>query len=197
MHENKSEADEEVAGGGKPAATAAAEEALDTVPLQPGYHRVEQFTCSKSPRVQAFLRADPDRLIRSNYTKVFIYPNPDDACHVWAYYTLSAAVVERRLTGSQLQKRLPGGIPIPVVRIGYMGRDDNAPRGLGAGLIVDAARRVTRITDLGIWGLTLDAENEELATKFYARVGFKRARQAASEDAPPLLMYGPLSAFLL
>ena len=75
-----------------------------------------------------------------------------------------------------------------------MGRDDNAPKGLGAALIVDAARRVSRITALGIWGLMLDAENDGLVA-WYEKIGFKRARPL--KDGPPSkLMYGPLKSFL-
>jgi len=38
-----------------------------------------------------------------------------------------------------------------MVRIGFMGRDNAAPKGLGAGLIVDAARRVHRNADIAAW----------------------------------------------
>jgi len=66
---------------------------------------------------------------------------------------------------------------------------------MGAALIIDAARRVRRIPDLGIWGLVLDAENEDLLKKVYAPLNFKRGRGLNPGDPPSLVMYAPLSAF--
>ena len=78
------------------------------------------------------------------------------------------------------------------MRIGFMGRDDRAPRGLGAGLIVDAARRVYRNPDITAWGLILDAEggsgNPSLV-RWYESVGFTSAKTL------PGVMYGPLKRF--
>jgi hypothetical protein len=74
-----------------------------------------------------------------------------------------------------------------------MGRDDSAPSdlGLGGALLRDAALRVHRCNDITAWGLYLDAENEELAYKFYdKKVGFKRTKSKR------LVMYAPLG-FLL
>lgn len=195
MHDEQPTADENAVGGGEVAGAASTEKALDTVALCAD-HRVGEFRCSKSDRVQEFLRSDPQALAKNNYCKVFVFRNPEDLGKVWGYYTLSAATVARSIAGSSLQKKLPGGLPIPVIRIGFMGRDDGAPRGLGAALIIDAATRVSRIADIGIWGITLDAENDDLANKFYAKVGFKRAKPAQTGDPAPLLMYGPLSAFI-
>lgn len=81
-----------------------------------------------------------------------------------------------------------------MARIGYLGRDDNARKGLGAMLVQDAARRASRITDLGIWGLMLDAETEALVA-WYEAAGFKRVRPP-KEGAHPLVMYGPFESFL-
>jgi hypothetical protein len=72
-----------------------------------------------------------------------------------------------------------------------MGKTNGAPQGFGATLILDAARRVERITDIGIWGLALDAENDDLVRWYSTKVGFTLARNKAR------FMYGPLSAFLV
>src|SRR5205085_12357672 len=47
------------------------------------------------------------------------------------------------MSGSH-QKKVPKGIPVPLQRIGFMGRHDGAPPGLGSGLVYDAALRVFR-----------------------------------------------------
>lgn len=155
---------------------------------------VDQFSCIRSERVQGFIKRDAPELIRQSYARVFVLCDPDTPARILGYYTLSASLVERGSTGSSLQKRLPGGIPVPMARIGYMGRDDTARKGIGAVLVQDAARRISRITDLGIWGLMLDAETEALVP-WYEAAGFKRVRPP-KEGPHPLVMYGPVKSFL-
>jgi hypothetical protein len=53
---------------------------------------------------------------------------------------------------------VPGSIPVPVARIGFLARDDRAPAKLGAGLLVDAARRVLRNDVMAAWGVILEPE---------------------------------------
>jgi hypothetical protein len=122
---------------------------------------------------------------------VFVFPNPDDPTEIWGYYTLSPTELARgEISGSQ-QKKVPKGIPVPLQRIGFMGRHDDAPRGLGAGLVYDAALRVYR-EGTG-WGLTLDVEggigNSKLAG-WYEGVGFTHAKTRSG------VMYAPLQRFL-
>jgi len=73
---------------------------------------------------------------------VFIYENPDDPTEVWGYYTLSAGSVEKSSLSGSDEKRSPFGFHAPMARIGFMGRADAASKGLGSGLLLDAARRV-------------------------------------------------------
>jgi hypothetical protein len=85
------------------------------------------------------------------------------------------------------------GYPAPMVRIGFMGRDDGAEKGFGSLLIVDAARRVYRNGDIAAWGLVLESEGGPANKKlwdWYQEQGFKPCRQT------PNSMYGALSAFL-
>jgi hypothetical protein len=98
------------------------------------------------------------RLVRANYTKVFVRENPDDRDQIWGYYTLSPASIRYNdLTRSQ-QRQVPGSIPVAVARIGFLARDDRAPAKLGAGLLVDAARRVLRSDGMPAWGIILEPE---------------------------------------
>jgi hypothetical protein len=79
--------------------------------------------------------------------------------------------------------------------IGFMGRHDGAPKGIGAGLVVDAARRVHRSQDLAAWGLMLDSEGGEANAKlwkWYVDQGFTPAR----DKDRPAVMYGALKKFL-
>jgi hypothetical protein len=84
--------------------------------------------------------------------------------------------------------------------IGFMGRHEGAPPGLGRGLIIDAARRVLRSEELSGWGLTLEAEAGP-GTKlwdWYLKQGFTAA--ATKEDREKgnftNAMYGGLKKFI-
>jgi hypothetical protein len=75
-----------------------------------------------------------------------------------------------------------------------MGRDKNAPKGFGAALIVDAARRVHRNQDIAAWGIVLESDGGPDNKKlwgWYEAQGLKPCR-----GSHPHSMYGPLSAFL-
>ena len=102
-----------------------------------------------------------------------------------------------RATGSE-QKRVPPGLPIPMVPIGFMGKQDGTTKGLGEALVVDAARRVHRTPDIPAWGLMLDAEggpeNEKLWT-WYQDQGFTPAKP--DDKGRSGVMYAPLKRFPL
>jgi hypothetical protein len=187
-------------GGGTPAELVE-KEALETVALS-DKHRTVDFKCSKSARVAGFFTAEARVLVPGNYCRVFVYENPDDPTEVWGYYTLSASLLfKENLSGSDEKKAARDylGYPAPMVRIGFMGRSDSSPKHLGAGLIVDAARRVYLNKDIAAWGLVLEPEggqeNQGL-WRYYLDQGFKPCRSKPDERAPRQSMYGSLGAFL-
>jgi hypothetical protein len=129
-----------------------------------------------------------------NYCRVFILANPADKTEVFGFYTLSPSCFPRsNATGSE-QKRIPGGIPVPMMLLGFMGRSDGAPKGLGAALVAEAARRVHQSTDLAAWGLTLEAEGgrDTRLWDWYKKIGFVPAKITPASPTPPGLMYAPL-----
>jgi hypothetical protein len=142
-------------------ANAADTESLKTVRFVAGYHRAADFICARSPRVQGFFSRELPRFTDfsvGGYCRVFILPDPAEPTGVWGYYTLSPSELKLgNLTKSQ-QKQFLGSLPIPLARVGFMGRDDRSPSGLGKALLIDAARRVHRSEDMTAMGLILDAE---------------------------------------
>src|SRR5271166_6370795 len=97
-------------GSGSSRSGAAAEavrlQPLSTVPLSEK-HCIEAFRCAKSERVASFFVRECADLIAKRYCRVFVLPNPEDAAHVFGYYTLSPSILTRsRATGSD-QKRIP------------------------------------------------------------------------------------------
>jgi GNAT superfamily N-acetyltransferase len=190
MHEQSSGADPGAQQGSGSTPLPLGEEPLKAVPLA-YFHRVRDFRCKRSERINSFLIREAPDWMQQGYCRVFVLPNPADPTEIWAYYSLSAGQMLRaELTGS-LQKRVPGGIPVPLMRIGFMGRADFAPAGIGGGLIEDAARRVYR--EGTAWGLILESEGGHTKPKllaWYQRMGFTEAKHL------PGTMYGPLQRFL-
>jgi hypothetical protein len=172
---------------------------LQTVPLSED-HRIADFKCPQSERINGFFANECLELVKHRYCRVFILPNREDRTGVWGFYTLSPSLLLRdRATGSD-QKRIPGGLPVPMMLIGFMGRDDGAPKGLGESLIVDAARRVYVNPDLAAWGLMLDSEggpNNAKLWAWYKKQGFVPAKADPDKPDPNRgVMYTPLKRLI-
>jgi GNAT superfamily N-acetyltransferase len=77
---------------------------------------------------------------------------------------------------------------VPLALIGFMGKQDGSRKGIGAALLVDAARRAHRNIDIPAWGLVLDCEggqqNEKL-WNWYRAAGFIPSKSNAGR------MYAP------
>jgi GNAT superfamily N-acetyltransferase len=106
---------------------------------------------------------------------------------VAAFYTLSAASIPFVDLPAEGTKRLPRYPTLPAVRIGRLAVDERFQgRGLGAALLMDAARR-TMQTEAAASTLLVDAKNDGAAA-FYRRYGF---RPLASQ---PRTLFLPLAA---
>lgn len=82
---------------------------------------------------------------------------------------------------------------IPLVLIGYMGRNNGTAKGLGAALIVDAERRAYRSLDIPAVGLAVEPEGGRKNSKlraWYEEAGFVPAKTLDR------LMYSPYEAFI-
>ena len=138
------------------------------------------------------------RLGRAAYTKVFVYENPKDRAQIWGYYTLSPAEIRfGDLTKSQ-QREVPGHIPVVLARIGFLARDDRAPATLGAGLLVDAARRVLRSDTMTAWGIILEPEGRSANAKLWGwykdKMGFTPIKNEQGMETGS--MYCPLKRLI-
>jgi hypothetical protein len=106
-------------------------QALKTTRYRPAFHRAADFRCAKSPRVQGFLTGDYQRFAKTNYCKALILPNPDDETGIWGYYTLSPYKIEPQELSRKQRGAFRGSLPIPMILVGFMGKDDSAPPRLG------------------------------------------------------------------
>jgi GNAT superfamily N-acetyltransferase len=174
--------------------------AVEAAPLEPlctrlisDSDRIDEFRCSKSERVQNFFKTEYQLLVTRGYCRVWVFPASDDEHKIWGYYSLSAATVEKESLSGADEKRSPFGFAAPMVRIGFLGRDDSAPKGLGSALLVDAARRVHRNPDIGACGIVLESDGGPANKKlwaWYQQQGFKVCRKAS------VSLYAPLSALI-
>jgi hypothetical protein len=127
-------------------------------------------------------------MIASKYTRVFVWPQSPGSKTILGFYALSPFYVERaELNNRNERKAKVPGIPVPTVLIGYMGKSQHAPPKFGRVLVADAAIRAASITDIGLWGICLHAENDGL-TKWYEGLGFTAGK------VHPRFMYAPFSA---
>ncbi|UPK14705.1 hypothetical protein IVA93_16805 [Bradyrhizobium sp. 155] len=194
MHDESGGAHGSGSSGGSVVAEALRPEPLRTLPLSAN-HRVTDFRCERSARIAAFFSKECVEFIEKGYCRVFILPNPSDPTHILGYYTLSPSLLTRnRATGSD-QKRVVKGLPIPMCLVGFMGRCDSAPKGIGESLIVDAARRVHRNPDMPAWGLMLDSEGgpDTKLWKWYLSQGFTPAKDEGTSSG---VLYGALKKFV-
>jgi hypothetical protein len=163
-----------------------AEEPLATVRLNP-IHRVQDFTCTKSERVTRFIREQAARWVERRLCGVFVLPDPDNPAAVLGYYSLSQFVLSRN---EMSNKHKSGQLlqAVPLVLIGFMGKQDGSRRGIGAALLVDAARRAHRNIDIPAWGLALECEGGQENAKLWN--WYKSARFIPSKTNAGL-MYTP------
>lgn len=192
MHEQPASTDSTHAGVPQQASELPQKLELATVALNGEFHRCHQFQCKKSERVSRFLHSDRHRLA-GPFAKIFVLEDPDDRASILGYYCLAAGQIERDWVSNKLAKQIPRDIA-PMALLGFMGKQDGTPKGIGEILLADAAIRISRL-DVGVWGVMLHAENERLAA-WYGERGFKSAPLDKVGEKNKLLMYAPLVSLL-
>jgi hypothetical protein len=195
MHEEPATADLVDPGGGSPDRKAVLKTQLITVELS-DLHKTDGFLCTMSPRVAGFFANEARQLIPSRFCKAFIAPDPNDPTAILGFYTLSSAQLRKENVSGGDEKRLvksARGFAPPMIRIGFMGKDDRVPKGFGTALLIDAARRIY-VQDIGAWGIVLEPENgtknDNKLWQWYQKQGFKACREMDGTA------YIPLSALL-
>jgi hypothetical protein len=197
MHDQSGGAHGSGLSGSGAVAEAVRLEPLSTVRLSDS-HRVSDFRCEKSARIAAFFGRECVELVNKNYCRVFVLPDPDDPTRILGFYTLSMSLLLKDLVTNSDQRRVVRGLPIPMALIGFIGRCDSAPRGIGEALIVDAARRVHRSQDIVAWGLMVESEGGPDYSKlwnWYRAQEFTPAKDEA-EGTSSGVLYGALKKFI-
>ena len=127
--------------------------------------------CSGHDRIDRYFRETVSQDVKRCYAACFVLIE-HSTCMVAGFYTLSAHSIPMKDIDQELAKKLPRYPSIPVVLIGWMGRD-LAFRGTGLGsmLLYDAIGRVAK-APIGSYAICADAIKED-ATAFYTKHQFQ------------------------
>jgi hypothetical protein len=164
----------------------ASQDEFITVPFSHQY-KTDDFTCSRNSRMAGFFDRDVKYLVPS--CQCFVALDPVRENCILGYYTISPATARRESASASVENR---NETLPMGLIGFLGRDDGAPIGFGAVLLIDAARRASRYGG-GIYGLVLRSaggkSNQRLWSWYLGR-GFRECRRSDG------VLYAPLSTFI-
>jgi GNAT superfamily N-acetyltransferase len=127
--------------------------------------------CSGHDRIDRYFRETVAQDVKRCNAAFFVLIEHSTG-KVAGFYTLSAHSIPLKDVDQELAKKLPRYPSIPVVLIGWMGRD-LAFRGTGLGsmLLYDAIGRVAK-APIGAYAICADAINED-ATAFYTKHQFQ------------------------
>lgn len=132
-------------------------------------HERASFSCGQEP-LDRYFETQATQDIRRRVASCFVAVE-EETGRVAAYYTLAAAGIPLTDLPPELVKKLPRYPSIPAVRVGRLAVDTRFQgRGLGAGLLADALRRVMA-SPPAAYALLVDAKDDQ-AVAFYQHHGF-------------------------
>ncbi len=127
---------------------------------------------SGNERIDRYFHKTVSQDVKRNYAACYVLIERSTG-KVAGFYTLSAHSIPLNDVAPELAKKLPRYPSVPVVLIGWMGRD-LAFRGVGVGtmLLYDAISRVAK-APVGAYAICADAI-DEVAAAFYRKHQFQR-----------------------
>jgi GNAT superfamily N-acetyltransferase len=134
------------------------------------YHDRNTFTCGQEA-LDCYLRSQVTEDIRRRIATCFVAIE-QSSDRVAAFYTLAAASIPIADLPAEVSRKLLKYPTLPAVRIGRLAVDlDFRGKGLGAGLLADALRRIL-LSSAAVFAIVVDAKDEE-AVAFYRHHGFQ------------------------
>jgi GNAT superfamily N-acetyltransferase len=133
-------------------------------------HQREAF-CSGHDRIDRYFHQTVSQDVKRSYAACYVLIERSTG-KIAGFYTLSAHSIPLNAIAPELAKKLPRYPSVPVVLIGWMGRD-LAFRGTGVGsmLLYDAIQRVVK-APVGVYAICADAIDENAAA-FYRKHRFQ------------------------
>ena len=139
---------------------------------EPLRNRARGLFCCGVEALDRYLHRQVSQDIRRRLTACYVAlcGDPERIC---GFYTLSACHIALPDLPAEITRKLPPYPSIPAVRMSRLAVDRQfRGRGLGSGMLVDAARRVIE-SDIAAFALVVDAKDAQ-AVAFYEHHGFSR-----------------------
>ena len=133
-------------------------------------HRKEEFNCGK-PLLDNYLHKQAKQDVKRRLAACFVL---SDGGSIKAYYTLSAAAIERRLLPQDIIKKLPPTYnDLPAILLGRLAVDTRYQgQGLGEMTLLDALKRsYLTSNEVGSMAVMVDPLDEP-AANFYGYFNF-------------------------
>lgn len=132
-------------------------------------HDPSAFDCGSEP-LNRFLKLYALQSQRAGISQTYVAVKGSLIC---GYHTLAVGEIARDDAPERLGKGVPRH-PIPVIVLARLAVDRHwQGKGLGAGLVVDAMRRVLQAADIaGVRAMVVHAKDEK-AKRFYEHLGFE------------------------
>lgn len=136
-----------------------------------GNVRKEDFDCGVS-ELNEYLKKYARQNHKKGIAKTFVAIPEAGNGEVSGYYSVSMAEIKRESLPENYSRGLPR-YPVPAMRVGKLAVAQLMQgRGLGEELLIECFRRAVRLSsEVGIFGVTVDALNEQ-AKEFYLKYGF-------------------------
>lgn len=147
-------------------------------------HDRSAFDCGE-PRMNEYLQRYGRQNDAKETSRTFVAVRPGEK-RVLGYYTLSAGSVSFDTLPEHVRTKLPR-YPVPIAHLGRLATDRSVQgQGLGGILLVDAFRRVVRVSaEIAVFAVEVVALHEA-ARAFYLKYGFL----SLTDD--PLHLYLPI-----
>jgi GNAT superfamily N-acetyltransferase len=145
------------------------------VELDKTIHERKSFDCGKD-ELNNFLQTRAAKHMEAGVSRTFLLPSKDSLpggkSPICAFYTITAATIERSTLPRLLAKKLPH-YPVPVLLIGQLAVHTScAGLGLGKITLIAALKRLAQINEhMPAYAVIVDCLDEE-AEGFYLKYGF-------------------------
>lgn len=162
---------------------------MKILPLQ-SHHATERFSCG-SEALDSWFRRIAKQHLSKGISRTYVAESPEDPRTVLGFYSLTVSEAQTEDLPARIAKALPQ--TIPVVLLGRLAVDAKAQgQGTGGILLVDALRRIVRVSaEVGIAAILVDAKDTSAAA-FYQHFGFQPL-----PDAPQRLVLSVKTAAAL
>lgn len=135
-------------------------------------HRKNTFNC-RNEALNRYIQKQASQDIKRNLSAVYVLLDDSNTNMILGYYTLSASSILLDNMPQELSKKTGRYPLIPVTLLGRLALDIPVQcLGIGEMLLVDALKRMEKIShQLGSMAVVVDAIDNK-ATAFYKRFGF-------------------------